>query len=198
MLTYRWFVPPAPPVNDHARLHPARWSGGKHVVRDMDPRGQGARRRCDRRPPLQGGDRRRSNAHFEAFAGGGVAQFRPDGGVVAVQRRHCRACRLHDPARRYHPRPDDIRGAVGSPGAEYGGFRVRGPRQRVGPGRGEWRAHRGVAPRGRHQHGRAAGGASSPGAGAVDSQPRGAVLHRRRRVGAVRRGAVPAAHRQRV
>ena len=35
MLTYRWFVPPAPPVNDHARLHPARWSGGKHVVRDM-------------------------------------------------------------------------------------------------------------------------------------------------------------------
>lgn len=35
MLTYRWFVPPAPPANDHARLHPARWSGGKHVVRDM-------------------------------------------------------------------------------------------------------------------------------------------------------------------
>ena len=35
MLTYRWFVPPAPPVNDHARLHPARWSGGKQVVRDM-------------------------------------------------------------------------------------------------------------------------------------------------------------------
>ena len=35
MLTYRWFVPPAPPANDHAQLHPARWSGGKHVVRDM-------------------------------------------------------------------------------------------------------------------------------------------------------------------
>ena len=67
-----------------------------------------------------------------------------------------------------------------------------------GWGRGEWRAHRGVAPRGRHQHGRAAGGASSPRAGAVDSQPRGAVVERRRRVGAVRRGAVPAAHRQRV
>ena len=35
MLTYRWFVPPAPPANDSDRLHPARWSGGKQVVRDM-------------------------------------------------------------------------------------------------------------------------------------------------------------------
>ena len=35
MKTYSWFVPPAPPADDPARLHPARWSSGNRVVRDM-------------------------------------------------------------------------------------------------------------------------------------------------------------------
>ena len=35
MKTYSWFVPPVPPVDDPARLHPARWSSGNRVVRDM-------------------------------------------------------------------------------------------------------------------------------------------------------------------
>lgn len=35
MKTYSWFVPPAPPADDPNRLHPARWSSGNRVVRDM-------------------------------------------------------------------------------------------------------------------------------------------------------------------
>lgn len=35
MMTYRWFVPAAPPVNDPAQLHPGRWTSGNRVVRDM-------------------------------------------------------------------------------------------------------------------------------------------------------------------
>ena len=35
MKTYSWFVPPAPPADDPARLHPVRWSSGNRVVRDM-------------------------------------------------------------------------------------------------------------------------------------------------------------------